>query len=160
MQHVTVTRIVHAEPSTVWGLIADVTAVERWHPSVQTVDLLSERATGLGAARRCNFYDGTSVHEVVTEVEDGKRIRLALSEFSLPMKHFEAEIQLSETRDGKTQVTFVADYEMKFGVLGKAMNALMVRGQMNKLLGSVLAGLDHHAATGRHVGKDFAPAAA
>lgn len=160
METLTVTRIVDADPATVWPLIADVTLVQDWHPSVERVDLLSESRTGLGAARRCNFYDGTSVREVITELEEGKRVRVHLSEFSLPMKSFEAELTLRPTDDGKTQVTFKMDYEVKFGIFGKAMNVLMVRGQMSKLLGSVLAGLDHHARTGELVGQDFKAAAA
>lgn len=160
MQNVTVTRIVHAQPSAVWDLVADVTRVVKWHPSVRTVDLLSASPTGLGAARRCNFYDGTSVCETVTGLEEGSRVKVALSEYSLPMKTFEAEIRLKPTDDGNTQVTFSMDYEMKFGVFGKAMNALMVRGQMTKLMSTVLSGLDHHGATGEPIGEDFVPQAA
>jgi len=157
METLIVTRIVHAEPNVVWPLLADVTLVADWHPSVQTVDLLSPSPTGLGAARRCNFYDGTSVREVVTELSEGKSVTVELSEFSLPMKHFEAQVSLSPAGGGTTQVTFEMRYEVKFGILGKAMNFLMVRGQMSKLLNTVLAGLDHHAATGDRIGQDFAP---
>ncbi|MGH1340178.1 MAG: SRPBCC family protein [Nannocystales bacterium] len=160
MQNVTVTRIVHAEIKTVWDLVADVTRVVNWHPSVHRVDLLSENATGLGAARRCNFYDGTSVRETVTELDEGSRLKVVLSEYSLPMKTFEAEIRLQAMADGNTQVTFSMNYEMKFGIFGKAMNALMVRGQMTKLMSSVLSGLDQHGATGEIIGEDFVPKAA
>ncbi len=40
------------------------------------------------------------------------------------------------------------------------MNAVMLRRILGKLLPSVLQGLDHHLATGEHVGKDGVPAAA
>jgi len=160
MQTVIVTRIVHASQDTVWQLIDDVTKVVDWHPMVASVDLLSDAPTGLGAARRCNFHDGTSVEEKVTERVEGQRIRVALSEFSMPMKRFDAQISLTPASDQTTQVTFEMFYEVKFGVLGKAMNVLMVRGQMSKLLNTVLAGLDHHAATGQLVGEGFTAKAA
>ncbi|MEM7156242.1 MAG: SRPBCC family protein [Myxococcota bacterium] len=160
MQTVTVTRIVHATPETVWELLADVTAVSQWHPQVATVDLLSTNAVGLGATRRCNFHDGTSVREEVTSVEKGRRLRLTLSEFSLPMKSFEVEVTLTPTSRGQTQVSFEMVYEVKFGIFGRAMNALVVRGQMSKLLNRVLAGLDHHSVTGELIGQDFVASAA
>lgn len=160
MQTVTVTRIVHAPHSTVWSLVADVTTVVKWHPSVASVDLLSPEATGIGAARRCNFHDGTSVREDISELVEGERLRLVLTEFTLPMKRFEVDVTVTPVRDGTTQVTFEMNYEIKFGILGRAMNALVVRGQMSKLISTVLAGLDHHSATGELIGRDFVPAAA
>ncbi len=160
MQTVTVTRIVHAPHSTVWALVADVTSIVKWHPSVASVDLLSPEPTGVGAARRCNFHDGTSVREDVTELVEGERLRLVLTEFKLPMKRFEVDVALTPASNGTTQVTFTMNYEIKFGLLGRAMNALVVRGQMNKLIGTVLAGLDHHSATGEFIDHDFVPAAA
>ncbi len=159
MPAVTVTRNLSSPPAAAWTAIADVTKVANWHPKVDRVDLLSESATGLGAARRCNFYDGTSVVERVTDVADGRRVKLELSEFSMPLAHATVEVEITPTASGGTQATFVLDYAMKFGVFGKLMDAVMVRGQMSKMLGSVLAGLDHHLATGDVVGEDFVAAA-
>jgi len=159
MTAVTVTRLVHASPSAVWDIISNVVTVANWHPAVESADLLSASPTGLGATRRCNFYDGTSVVEKVTEVEPGKRVHLVLSEFSLPMTRFEAEIVLSPADGGHTQATFILDYDMKYGVLGKAMSALIVQGQMSKLMNRVIGGLDHHVLTGEVVAADFTVAA-
>ncbi len=160
MQHAGATRVLRAPIDTVWPLVADVTAVQRWHPSVKTADLLSPKPTGLGAARRCNFYDGTDVREEVVDLEEGRRVRLRLSEFSVPMKRLEAEVTLSPLGDGQTEATFELSYEMKFGPLGKVMGALMVRRSLVKVANTVLAGLEHHASTGEIVGKDFVAKAA
>ncbi len=159
MSLVTATRLIHASPETVWALIADVTTVGAWHPSVKTADLLSPEPTGLGATRRCNFYDGTSVIETVTGVEEGRSVHFELSEFSLPMARFEAELTLTATPNGTSQLTFVLDYDLKYGVLGSLMNLLAVRGQMSKLMNNVLAGLDHHLKTGEEIGEGWLAAA-
>ncbi len=159
MNTVTITRNVSADLDTTWAQIADVTAVERWHPAVKTADLLSASATGLGASRRCNFYDGTSVVETVVELRDGESVRLELTEFSMPIKAFEAAISVRPVSDQVTQVTFELDYEMKFGLLGSLMNALVVKGQMSQMINRVLAGLDHHVSTGELIGEDFRAAA-
>ncbi len=71
MQQASSTRIIQASPARVWEIIADVTSIERWHPSVASADLLSDRRTGIGAARRCNFHDGTHVREDVIAEEAG-----------------------------------------------------------------------------------------
>jgi ribosome-associated toxin RatA of RatAB toxin-antitoxin module len=160
MNTVIATRNVSADPKTVWALISDVTTVVDFHPAVKSVDLLSDSPTGLGASRRCNFYDDTSVVETVTEVEEGRSVTLDLTEFSVPMKRFGASISVTPLAGSGTQVTFTLNYEMKFGVLGQLMNVAMVRGQMNKLMTRVLAGIDHHLTTGELVGEDFVAQAA
>lgn len=157
MQHAKATRIIHAAPDKLWPLIADVTAIDRWSNAVATVDLLSDEPTGVGATRRCNFYDETSVREEVVGLEEGSRVHLRLSEFSVPMKRLEAEISLRPVGDGDTEASFEMSYEVKFGVLGKLMGATVVRRMMSKVAGTSLAGLDHHATTGEDVGKGFVP---
>jgi len=160
MQHVSATRIIHATPAEIWTLVGDVTTVSRWHPAVQTADLLSDKPTGLGAARRCNFYDGTSVREEVVDLDEGHRVRLQLSEFSVPMKRLEAEVSLAPTVDGQTEATFELFYEVKFGLLGKLLGATAIRRELRGVAGKVLAGLGHHLSTGELVGKDFKAKAA
>ncbi len=160
MNTVTATRNLAAAPPTVWALVSDVRTVADFHPAVASVDLLSEQPTGLGATRRCNFYDGTSVREEVTELVSERSVHFVLSEFAVPMKQFEATISVNPAAGGGTQVTFELSYEMKFGVLGKLMNAAMVRGQMSKLMSRVLAGMAHHLQTGEAVGEDFVAKAA
>ncbi|MCO4771110.1 MAG: SRPBCC family protein [Deltaproteobacteria bacterium] len=159
MNSITATRNIPANAATVWALVSDVTTVQAFHPRVQTVDLLSDAATGLGATRRCNFYDGTSVVEVVDSIEEGRRVHLTLSEYDVPMKSFEAAITLKPLTGGQTQVSMILTYSMKFGVLGKLMDVAMVRGQMSKLMNEVLAGMAHHLRTGETVGENTAMAA-
>ncbi len=160
MQNVKATRTINATPATLWPLIADVTTIDRWSAAVATVDLLSDEPTGMGAARRCNFYDGTSVREDIVELEQEKVVRLKLSEFSAPMKRLEAEISLRPVADGQTEVGFEMFYVVKWGLLGRLMGATLVRRMMRKVASGSLAGLEHHVNTGETVGKDFVPRAA
>jgi ribosome-associated toxin RatA of RatAB toxin-antitoxin module len=155
VQHARATRIIHAPPATLWPLIADVTAINRWSSAVASVDLLSDEACGLGAARRCNFYDGSSVREDIIELDETKRVRLKLSEFSVPMKRLEAEISLRKIGDDDTEASFEMFYEVKWGIVGLLMGATVVRRMMGKVASGSLAGLNHHATTGETVGKDF-----
>ena len=47
--------------------ISNVGRVEGWHPQVKRSPVLTPEPTGMGAQRRCHFYDGTSVVETVTD---------------------------------------------------------------------------------------------
>ena len=111
MQTVTARRLIPANPGVLWPLIADVTQIAHWHFNIARVDLLTSSATGVGAARCCNFYDGTSVREDVVAVEDGRKVRVELSEFSVPMKHIELEIALRDQSAGDTEAMQATEIE-------------------------------------------------
>lgn len=151
MQHAQSTRRISAAPEAVWALVSDVTTVARYHPAVSSADLLSPNKTGLQAARRCNFYDGTAVREEVIDLDEGRRLRLGLSEFSLPMKRIEAETTIVPSPDGGSEVTFTIAYEVKYGVIGKLLGATAVRKQLTQVTAKYLAGIDYHLSTGEVV---------
>jgi uncharacterized protein YndB with AHSA1/START domain len=155
MQTVTARRLIPVNVAVLWPLISDVTQIAHWHFNIARVDLLSRSATGTGAARRCNFHDGTNVREDVVAVEEGRNVRVELSEFSVPMKHIELEIALQEQSGGRTEATLTLRYVMKFGLVGKILGATAVRRELTGVANKLLAGLEHHATTGEDVGQGF-----
>ena len=148
MQAATASRTVSAGLSALWPLIADVRQIANWHPSIASVDLLSSNPTGLNAARRCNFKDGTSVREEITDLADGKRIRFRLSEYSVPMKRLEVEFETSPVSNQATNVTLTLHYVVKFGIVGRLLGATVMRRELTKMAGRMLDGLVAHAAAG------------
>lgn len=155
MQTASSSRILAVSPEQVWGLVADLRTVRAYNPAVASVDILTDSPTGLGAQRRCHFHDGTDVREEVVANEPGARLRLVLSEYSLPMKALESELWLAPTADGGTEVTFSIHYEMKMGIIGRALGATAVRSKLIKTTELVLAGLAHHLQTGETVEPGF-----
>ena len=148
MQTATASRTINADLSTVWPLVSDVRQIAHWHPSIATVDLLSTKATGLHAARRCNFKDGTSVREEVTDLAESKSIRFRLSEFSVPMKRLEVQFETAATSGQSTAVTLSLHYVVKFGILGRLLGATVMRRELGKMAGKMLDGLASHAVSG------------
>ena len=73
----------------------------------------------------------------------------------MPLKQLEADYRIEPGPDGTSTVTFEVAYEMKMGLLGKAMGATVVQGKLRKMTALVLAGLDRHLSTGEVIGKDF-----
>ena len=148
------TVLVNAGINHVWNIISDVGGVDKYHPLVDKSPQLSKNASGIGAKRRCDFYDGSSVVEEVVGLIEGEELTIKLSEFSLPFKSAEAKMRLEKVSDKSTNVTIQMNFEMKYGVFGKILGFFAIRPVMKKVFIKVLKGLNDHAASGRLVGKD------
>jgi len=154
MQTVSATRRIKASQNAIWSLIADVRRIADWHYNIATVDLLSSAPTGIGAARRCNFHDGSNVREDVVAVTEEQRILMKLSEFSVPMKRLELEITLRRLAAEETEAVLTLRYVVKYGILGRILGATVVRKELTGVTTKLLAGLDLHATTGTIIDKD------
>jgi ribosome-associated toxin RatA of RatAB toxin-antitoxin module len=153
------TRVIAASVDQIWTVLRDVTTIDMWHPSVASVDLLSENPVGLSARRRCNFRDGTNVIEEVIELEEARRVRFRLSEFSLPMQRLEAEFCVEPDGNGATTTSFEICFVPKFGVLGKMLGAVVIRRKLSGVAAEVLAGLDNYVVKGQTAGPAMKAAA-
>ncbi len=142
MLHAGASGVINSSPEDIWALVSNVTTVDQWNPSVARVELLSERPVGFGAARRCHFRDGSNVREEIVAVDERRRVRFKLTEFSLPMKRLEAEFILTPAGSSATTVTFQLWYEMKMALLGKLIGATIVRRRLIQMATRVVAGVD------------------
>ena len=78
-------------------------------------------------------------------LSEGKKIRFRLSEFSVPMKRLELQIETSATSVRATSVTLSLHYEVKFGLLGRLLGATVMRRELGKMAARILAGLASYA---------------
>ena len=147
------TVLIQANEKDIWRIVADVGDVHKFHPMVDTSPVLSTEFQGMGATRRCEFYDGTSVVEKVVEWKEGKKMKLELSEFSMPFKYAVVTMSLESAGANSTYVTIEMEFMVKFGVFGKILGYLMMRPAMKMVFGKVLKGLNDHATTGQLVGQ-------
>jgi uncharacterized protein YndB with AHSA1/START domain len=173
MIHKSTTRVIRAPPSVVMELLADVTTVDKWNTHVKSVDLASpdkKQRTGVGAARVCHFHDGTSIKETVTKV-DNKHIAMAVSDFSMPLSEISIDFAVrpaaaaSSAATDKTsqeansikmtELTFSMHYNVKYGPIGYLLGQTVLKMKLHSVQTKILAGIDHHLATGERIGKDF-----
>lgn len=157
MIKVGLTKSLDVSATQAWEVIADFKNIQRFHPLVDHVDMLSDNERGVGAIRVCNFYDDTSVAEEVTQWKEGQGYTVELSDFSMPVKSATATLTIEGTGAGKSDVTFAMEFTPKFGPLGWVMGQVMMRPMMIRVFKQVLAGLEHHAATGELVGEGWTP---
>mmetsp|Transcript_8513 Transcript_8513/g.30273 ORF Transcript_8513/g.30273 Transcript_8513/m.30273 type:complete len:170 (-) Transcript_8513:286-795(-) len=154
-------KIVYDAPvERVFPYFGDVTKFKEFHPRLKGLDLISEEATGLGAARVCTFKDDTSVKETVTEFAANERVHLVLTEFSAPMKVLEVTFafeSLPAEGDGEARaaVTMHMRYTPKGGCVGALMNKLMIRKNMGKVEEMILGALAEYMRTGEMVAGDY-----
>jgi len=138
------TLTIPAPAAAVWNTLKDFGGIHRWHPKVERSPLLSSNNEGLGAERVCHFHDGTSVREEIVEYIDGQRMRVSLSEFSMPLERADAILEVRAVSATSSEVTMTMDYDVKYGPLGWVMNNLMMQPMLGKLLGQILESLGEH----------------
>ncbi|MGR3316865.1 MAG: SRPBCC family protein [Candidatus Anammoxibacter sp.] len=136
----------------VWEVISNYGDVHLYHPMVKSAPILSANDKGVGAKRRCEFYDKSSLVEEVTNWDEGRSISFVLSEMSsMPLKKANATIKV-EPVDSKTSLVSInMNFVVKWGPLGWMMGKLMMKPMMKKMFTNVLKGLEYYAVTGKAV---------
>jgi ribosome-associated toxin RatA of RatAB toxin-antitoxin module len=143
MSSITSTVAVNATLAAAWEAISHLGRVQRWNPLVKRAQVLSAEPTGVGARRRCELHDGTSVVETVTASKEGETVQIEMSEFSMPFNRATALTRVKELGPEHVEISFTFDFDVKDG-----MDAEMVKPAMSNLFAQVLAGLDQHLFTG------------
>lgn len=157
MTQATLTKILNVPAETVWEIISDYANIKNYHPFVDTSPMLSGHERGIGATRRCEFYDNTSIVEKVVDWQEGQSYAVELSEGSMPLKEAVVTMRVSPVDANASEVTIEMDFVEKFGVPGKIMGVIMMRPMMKKMFSKVLDSLERHALTGKIIGKNGAP---
>ena len=138
MSRIARTIEISADRTTVWATIANLESVSKWNPNVETATCVTG-APGVGTYRRCRLSDGGTIDEVVSEWEEGTRLRLAIGSHG-GVRSADMGFDLVTGRGG-TRVTALADYHLAFGPLGPVIDRLAVKHQMTRMLDAALAGL-------------------
>ncbi len=141
-----------ASVNRVWEVMSNYGDVHLYHPKVKSSPVLSKNVKGVGAIRRCEFYDNSSVVEKVTNWNEGRSISVVLSEMSsMPLKKANATIQVEAVDLTTSLLSIDMTFDVKYGPLGWMMGKLMIRPMMKKMFTNVLKGLEYHAVTGKAV---------
>lgn len=158
MTKLVIHRFIDAPANRVWGVIADYYNVQMFHPFVEKVDRLSEKSCGLGAKRRCNLYNNTSVVEEVIEWDEGNSF-VVLSRDAPMVVEVEGGMRVEVLDEHTSLVTLSIHYIPKWGLLGKLLDFLLLRVSFRFVLSRVLKSLKQHIETGAVIGKGGRPVA-
>jgi ligand-binding SRPBCC domain-containing protein len=142
---------IDAPPEMVWQTLANLEALEEYDPGVVRSRLTSSAGTGLGAARRCELEPKGWFEERVTEWQPGEALTFELSACNLPVAFLRHRYTLVPDGSG-TRVTQHMEYRLKYGLLGRALDALVVRRQWDAGIKGFLAGLKARVESGQGSG--------
>jgi ribosome-associated toxin RatA of RatAB toxin-antitoxin module len=139
---------VNAKASDVWAKLNDWGGVWRYQPWVINSPLLSANNEGVGASRRCEFIDKTSIVETITKIKEGRRIDMTLSDTPKPMKGGTTSIIVTPKGENQTEVTVSMNIKLGLGPLNPIMGNLMMKPMMRTRITKMLESLEYHIKTG------------
>jgi uncharacterized protein YndB with AHSA1/START domain len=160
MGKIVVTRELDHSANLVWSVLEDFGGVHRYSAGVEASPINPGTPEhGVGAERRCALYDGNHIQERVTESVEERLLSLEVFDTSMPIQSAAVRFDLEESGGGSV-LTMTMEYVVKYGLIGRAMDAMMMERMMTKSLTSLLAGLDEHLSTGKQIEKGWQPAQA
>ncbi|MCB1906661.1 MAG: SRPBCC family protein [Rhodocyclaceae bacterium] len=132
-----------APADRVWAALADIGAIARWNPGVVASRRLTAGAVGSGARRRCELGGGAYLEEEVARFEPGREISFRITATNLPLASAEIRFRI-ETRGDGCMVTVAPAYRVRYGVLGRLAEPLLVRPVYRRGMRRLLEGLKVH----------------
>ena len=114
-----------ASDEQAWRVISDFAGIDRIHPAVRKVTLVGETQSGPGAVRICEFTDGSSLREEVTQWRDGESLAVRLSDHNQPFLSATNALSVARGSDGRTELNMEMNYVMKYGPAGWLLGLLL-----------------------------------
>lgn len=124
---------INAPRDHVWEVMKFPGRVQAFHPLIERSYMTTPAPNGVGARRHCKLLPMGTMDEVITEWSEKEAMTLEviggkmLPPYVFMRGHFELE-----DIGAKTKVRFVFSYRLRFGILGRWMDALLIRPQFRK----------------------------
>ena len=138
---------VNASIDKLWNILTDLELLDRYDPAVKKSILVSAEKTGMGAKRKVDMLDGKNwFEEKITVFKPNDALTYQLTDCSFPIKELKHSYRF-EKIGNQTKVKQVMEYTVKFGLLGKLLDSLMIRKQSDNGIKKFFAGLKSYAET-------------
>lgn len=133
--------MINASVEKIWSVLSDLAVLEKYDPTVLKSELISAEKTGLGAKRKVYMKDGKNwFEEKVTVWQPNHALTIQLTNCTFPINGLTHSYSFS-TGTNYTAVKQVMEYKVKFGLLGKLMDWIMIKKQSDKGIKLFMAGL-------------------
>ena len=141
MHKISTSRVINAPKDQVWAMMADYHNIHKYVSSVKYSEHVDGPQTGEGTVRRCDVAMGMKLFEEVVEWQEGHSYTVSLRS-SMPTRSHVATMTAKEIAPNQTELSMAMKYEMKGGVFGTALNAVMLRPFMTRNLKGMLKEVD------------------
>lgn len=104
---------INAPADKVWKIVGNYGDMS-WHPAIGKTEVTKGKADEVGATRTLTFKDGGGVKEVLTGYEAERMLmKYEITEGTLPVREYGANIRVDSAGDGKSVVTWRAMFKRK-----------------------------------------------
>jgi ribosome-associated toxin RatA of RatAB toxin-antitoxin module len=132
---------IHAPVGKVWEALSNVEELEKYDPTVKSSVALSSLKQGVNASRKVDMKDGKNwFEEKCTMWEPNEAIVYELTACSFPVHKLKHSYRF-EVKNDSVRVSQVMEYQIKFGFIGRVLDAIMVRKQSDNGVKKFFAGL-------------------
>jgi mxaD protein len=104
---------INAPTDKVWSIVGNYGDMS-WHPAIAKTEVTGGKADEIGATRELTFKDGGGVKETLTGYDAERMLmKYEITEGSLPVREYGANIRVESAGDGKSIVTWRAMFFRK-----------------------------------------------
>ena len=136
---------INAPIEKIWTALTEIDLLDKYDPTVKKSSAITSVKSGIGAKRKVDMLDGKNwFEEKVTEYKTNETLTYKLTACSFPIHKLKHSYSF-EIVGGQTKVKQVMDYTVKFGLLGKLLDAMMIRKQSDSGIKKFFVGLKSYA---------------
>lgn len=137
--------VINATLEKVWNILTTPELLDKYDPTVKKTTLISSEKLGLGAKRKVEMLDGKNwFDEKIADFEPMKKLSYQLTDCTFPIKGLKHTYSF-KVEGNNVIVQQTMEYEVKFGILGKLMDAMMIRKQFDSGIKKFFTGLKSYA---------------
>jgi ribosome-associated toxin RatA of RatAB toxin-antitoxin module len=121
--------IIDAPVEKIWEALSNIENLDKFDPTVKKSTSISMEKSGFGAKRKVDMLDGKNwFEEKVTVFKPQEALTYELTDCSFPMEGLSHSYSF-ESVGNQTKVKQIMIYTVKFGLLGRILDSLMIRKQ-------------------------------
>src|SRR5258707_2043983 len=137
--------IIDAPIGKVWEALSNIEELEQYDPTVKRSRALSPATSGIDAIRKVDMKDGKNwFEEKVTVWKPNEALTYELTVCSFPVQQLKHSYRFEQIGH-QTRVKQVMEYEVKYGLIGKILDILIIRKQSDTGIKKFFAGLKSYA---------------
>lgn len=134
---------IDAPKSKLWKVLADFDNLA-WSEGVIAARYITETRGGVGMARHCDLKDDGYIVERITDWKEGSEFTYAIDDSSDPISPASYVTWRITGDEGRSKVTFEVHYELKYGIIGDMMNAMLAKKKFSDQIVEFMGELKTH----------------
>ena len=141
---------INASQKKSWEVLEDFNNVYTWAPGVIESHGLGQGEKQVGAGRHCKLDGFGEIDEYITHWQEGTGFVYDVTPLGPLHKAF-SSWWLTSKDETNTRLEVVFSYDIRFGLFGKIMHKLIMRGKLEKSLPETLQSVKKRIETGESV---------